>query len=128
MARSSTSRPESTIWTRVAGAILWFQGVATIVYGGFIPPPITDAGITVPLLGQLPFVWLVLGGGAIAAAVGVLRRRTWGRYLGTVVEILSIATAFTITPSALWAARALLFPSLVLFILWRRWPVTRIGF
>jgi hypothetical protein len=127
MAHSSTTRPGSSIWTLVAGVILAFQGLATIVYSGFIPPPVTDAGVSVPFLGDLPFVWLAIGGVAIAAAIGVLRRRSWGRYLGTGVEILSIATAFMTNPSLPGAAFALVFPGLVLFALWRKWPTTRVG-
>jgi hypothetical protein len=127
MARSSDARPGSTIGTIVAGAILAFQGVTTIVYGGFIPPPITDAGISVPFLGHMPFVWLVLGGLAIVAAYGVLRCRTWGRQLGVAVEALSIVTAVMAARSLPQVAVALLIPGLVLFVLGRRWPATKVG-
>ena len=109
-------------WATVAAVLLALQGFTTIFYAGFIPPPVSDAGVTVPFLGHLPFVWIVLGGIAIAAAVGVMRRRTWGRYLGTAVELLSFATAVMAAPSLPGAALALVFPAIVLFALWRRWP------
>lgn len=106
----------------VAAAFLAIQGFNTILYAGFIPPPISDVGVTVPLLGHLPFVWIIVGGVALAAAVGVIRRRTWGRVLGIVSEIVTIATVLVMAPSLLLAAPTLVIANIVIFVLWRRWP------
>jgi hypothetical protein len=110
-------------WLLIAAAFLALEGITTIAYAGFLPPPIIDAGVTVPVLGRLPFVWLATGGLALVAAVGVFRKRTWGRYLGTVSAILAIVGALTTATSVPSAAIALAFPLLILFALWRRWPV-----
>jgi len=125
MVRSSADPKGARNWIILAGAILAFQGVATIFYAGFLPPPITDAGITVPILGHLPFVWLAAGGLAIVAAVGVLRVRRWGRVLGIVSEILTIAGVSVAARSLPDAAPTLLIAGVVLFVLWRRWPGSR---
>ncbi len=122
MARSSDRARGSSLWAFIAEAILALQGVATIVYSGFIPPPITDAGLSVPFLGHLAFVWMIVGGVAIVAAYGVLRRHMWGRYVGTVAEFLIVAAALMIATSLLMAAFALVLPGIVLFALWRGWP------
>jgi hypothetical protein len=113
----------SSSWLLIAAAFLALEGITTIAYAGFLPPPIIDAGVTVPVLGRLPFVWLATGGLALVAAVGVFRKRTWGRYLGTVSAILAIVGALTTATSVPSAAIALAFPLLILFALWRRWPV-----
>jgi hypothetical protein len=119
---TESRRRGPTAWRLVAGAILALQGVATIVYSGFIPPPLTDAGVDVPLLGHLPVVWLVVGGVAIAAAVGVLSGLAWGRLLGVASEVLVVASGLAIATSLPGAALALVLPGIVLFALWRRWP------
>jgi len=119
LAGSSDRGRSSSLWAYVAGAILALQGLATILYSGFIPPPITDAGIDVPLLGRLSFVWVIVGGVAIVAAYGVLRRRAWGRSLGTASEILVIVGGLMTATSVPMAALALVIPGVVLFALWR---------
>ena len=114
-----------SIWPFVAAAILLLQGVNTILYAGILPPVISDAGVTLPFLGHLPFVWITAGGLDIAAAIGVWRRRTWGRYLGIVSAIVTIAAALTTASSLPLAAVSLVLPLLVLFALWQRWPAGR---
>ena len=122
MGGSSGSARGSTIWTVAAGAFLALQGFATILYAGFMPPPFTDAGVDVPFLGHLPFVWILLGVLAIVAAFGVLRRRVWGRYLGIALVILSIGTTLLISRNLASGAVSVLIDAVVLFALWRRWP------
>lgn len=109
-------------WPLIAAAFLALEGITTIVYAGFLPPPIIDAGVTVPFLGHLPFVWLAAGALALVAAIGVFRRRTWGRYLGIVSAIVTLVSALATTTSLASSATALGFPLLILFVLWRRWP------
>ena len=118
----SGGSPVASRWPAVAAAFLAIQGLNTILYAGFIPPPISDAGVSVPLLGQLPFVWIVMGGSALVAAVGVIRRRTWGRVLGIGSEIAAIAAVLVTAPSLLLALPTLAIANVVLFALWRRWP------
>ena len=119
----SVAAGRASSWPLIAAAFLALEGFTTIAYAGFLPAPIVDAGVTVPLLGRLPFVWLITGGLALVAAVGVFRRRTWGRYLGTASAFLTMAGTLWTATSIQSAAFALAFPLLILFALWRRWPV-----
>ena len=116
-----TTAGRSSSWPLIAAAFLALEGIATIVYAGFLPPPIIDAGVTVPLLGHLPFVWLATGALALVAAVGVFLRRTWGRLLGTISALLTMAGTLSSATSILSALVALVFPLLILYVLWRRW-------
>lgn len=125
MAGSSDRGHGSSSWISIAGAILALQGLSTILYSGFIPPPITDADVEIPLLGHLAIVWVIVGGVALVAAVGVLRRRTWGRSLGIAAEALVIGAGLLAATSPLAAALALVIPAVVLFLLWRGWPAPR---
>jgi hypothetical protein len=112
------------VWVTVAAVILAIQGINTIFYAGFLPPPGgIDAGLDVPVLGHLPLVWLALGVLDLVAAAGVYLRRRWGRILGVVAVVASMALVVSISgsPGSL-AAVGLVFPIFVLFALWRRWP------
>lgn len=124
MASSTDPRgsPGVSRWPAVAAAFLVIQGLNTILYAGFIPAPISDVGVSVPLLGHLPFVWIVVGGFALVAAVGVIGRRTWGRVLGIGSEVVTIAAVLMTAPSLLLAAPTLAIANIVIFALWRRWP------
>lgn len=118
---NATAEHQPTMWRRLAALILAFQGLNTILYAGLLPPPISDAGVDIPLLGHLPFVWLAAGTLDISAAVGVARRQTWGRALGIVASVVSILGSLTLVSSPIAAIAGLVLPGLVLFALVRRW-------
>jgi hypothetical protein len=110
------------VWTTLAAAVLGFQGASTIVYSAILPRVVTDVGIDLPVLGHAQSAWLVLGGLALVAAVGVGRRRAWGRVLGVVSASLGIAIGVGLAPSPPIAVLAAILPVIVLIVLWRRWP------
>jgi hypothetical protein len=56
------------------------------------------------------------------AAFGVVRRRAWGRYLGTVSEVLSAVAAVMVAPTLPTVVAALILPTIVLVALWVGWP------
>jgi hypothetical protein len=115
---------KTSAWVTGAAVILALQGINTIFYSGLLPAPAgLEAAITLPLLGSVSLVWLALGILDLAAAAGVLRRDTWGRYLGVVAVVASVIVVI-LSAGTLGAlsALSLVFPLFVLFTLWRRWP------
>ena len=78
----------ASLWSPVAAAILGIEGMRTLLYAAFLGAPIVNAGADVPAVGTLPYGWVVAGIIALFAAAGVLARRSWGRYLGSVSAVL----------------------------------------
>jgi hypothetical protein len=111
---------DRSAWLVLAAAVLGFQGVTAILYSAILPPVLTDIGIDAPLLGHMSVVWIGAGGLAIVSAVGVARRRDWGRQLGTLSEILSIMTGLLAASSAALALFVPILPLIVLYALRRR--------
>jgi hypothetical protein len=77
-------------WATIVGAFLILNAIGQVLYLGLIPllPPI--------LPDPLPWAGPVLGGVALASAVGILRGLEWGRWLA-------------IALSAAWLARSVAF-------------------
>jgi hypothetical protein len=116
---------DALLWQPLAAAILGIEGLRTLLYAAFLGTPIANAGVDVPVVGAMPYGWIVPGVIALIAAVGVLTGRTWGRYLGAVSAVLTIMTGLFNAPHAGVGVVALALPCIVLFVLWRKWPTTR---
>jgi hypothetical protein len=122
-------------WRRTAALLILLPSLSTLVYAPFLVVPVGPqliaavAGFGVNSL-------TVLGLAGLAAAVGVWRRRGWGRLLGAAVTVLLIALSAwwpsqrldapdePLTLAAAWLA-AMVLPlacgSFILYVLWRRW-------
>jgi hypothetical protein len=72
-------------WVTVVAAVLALNGVSLILYAGYIP------AIPVWAPDPLPVIGAVSGLLAFAAAVGVFRQLTWGRWLGISLAISWLA-------------------------------------
>jgi O-antigen/teichoic acid export membrane protein len=119
-------QPAGPSWARIVVTFaLAISGASAVAYAAFLPIyPFTDQPV--------PVVWLVFGALEVAAAVGVFRLRTWGRWLGVAVIIvtvlLNIARALVGITGTNATAEFLSFVLgfvLDLFILWWllfRWP------
>ena len=62
-----TVERDANMWPLLAAAILEIQGLSTLFYATFLPAPLTNAGIDMPVLGTMPFVWIALGTISIVA-------------------------------------------------------------
>ena len=118
----SEAPKDPSAWRLVAAIILGYQGFAAIFYSAILPALVTDVGVDVPLLGHMNVGWVAAGALAIAAAIGVARRRVWGRRLGTLSAILSIVTGLLTASSVALAVFVPVLPLIVLFALRFRWP------
>lgn len=107
--------------TLTAG-ILGFNGVTTILYASAFPAPLFEWA-------RDP-VWSLIGAMSIAAAVGVFRRRRWGRLLGLVLLAATMVINGLLIAAQLPLSVGLLMIGLILgqapnaFGLWvllRRW-------
>ena len=123
MARSADpdAEPVSGLWTYGAGALLALDGLSTILYGGLLREPLFDTAVDLPF-GRMALIWIVLGGILFAAAIGVVGRKTWGRYLGLATQFVSIGIGLMIAPSLPLFLLGLVIPGIIVFALWRRWP------
>ena len=123
MARSADpdAAPVSGLWTYGAGALLALDGLSTILYGGLLREPLFDTAVDLPF-GRMALIWIVLGGILFAAAIGVVGRKTWGRYLGLATQFVSIGIGLMIASSVGLFLLGLIIPSVIVFALWRRWP------
>ena len=123
MTRSSDpdSEPVSGLWTYAAAALLALDGFSTIFYGGLLREPLFDTVVDTPV-GRMALIWIVLGGILFAAAIGVARRRAWGRYLGLAAQFVSIGVGVMVASSLILFLAGLIIPAFVVFALWRRWP------
>jgi hypothetical protein len=115
---------DTNMWPMLAAAILGIQGLSTLIYAAFLPAPLTSAGIEVPVLGTMPFVWIAVGVTAIVAGAGVAARLSWSRYLGTVSAVIAILTGVYNAQNMTMGFLAFVLPGLVLFALWRHWPTS----
>ena len=116
---------DAGLWPLLAAAILVIQGLSTLFYATFLPAPLSQAGVDVPALGNMPFTWIALGGIAIVAGIGVAARLTWARYLGSVSAVLTIVIAVFGSQDMSTGALAFLLPAVVLLTLWRKWPAAQ---
>ena len=116
---------EASLWSPLAAAILGIEGMRTLLYAVFLGGPIVNAGADLSPVGVLPFGWVVAGIIALVAAGGVLARRTWGRYLGSVSAVFTIMTGLANAPHTGIGVIAVALPCIVLFALWRKWPAAR---
>ncbi len=82
---------DGSLWPLLAASILGIQGLSTLFYATFLPTPLTAAGVAVPVLGTVPYLWIVVGTIALVSGAGVAARLSWARYLGA----LSAASATT---------------------------------
>jgi hypothetical protein len=68
----------TTLGRRLVALWLGLTGVFAILYAGFMPlPPVSEQSI--------PPVWWAFGAVSLAAALGVLRWKDWGRRLAMVM-------------------------------------------
>ncbi len=110
----------------VAAALLALSGAQAIVYAGLLPlAPFSDVPV--------PIVWQLFGIASLLAAVGVYLGRTWGRWLGVVVVVITLAldglpTAADVTASGsaiplLVLAVGVAIQVVILWVLLRRWAI-----
>jgi hypothetical protein len=135
MARSAAPRTEtgrgSSAWLTVSAAVLALMGALTLFYGPIFPPPyLADVALAIPIPGfaRLPIYWLIVGSLGIVAAVGVARRRDWGRILGIALSgwgLLTLAVVFVRSGGSDPLSAAL--EILIVFVLWRSWPAASEG-
>jgi hypothetical protein len=109
----------------VAALLIGLAGTVSILYAGFLAiPPFSDVPV--------PLVWQAYGGVALVGAVGVARRRTWGRALGILVTATGLGLALlrqgsefgrSASPAALLDLGITVALDLaVVWVLSRRWP------
>jgi hypothetical protein len=84
------ARRDRGVWAVGAAAILAFQGLSMVSYAAILRP-VAGIAIDLPVLGRAEVVYLGAGALAIVAAIGVALRRTWGRVLGIVSAIVTLA-------------------------------------
>jgi hypothetical protein len=113
---------DANMWPLLAAAILGIQGLSTLFYASFLPAPLTSAGIDVPVLGTMPFIWIAAGTIALIAGAGVAARLSWGRYLGAVSAVFTIAAGLFNAQNVSMNVLAFILPGIVLFSLWQKWP------
>ncbi len=113
---------DAWLWRLFAAAIIGIQGLGTLLYATFLPAPLTRAGIDIPELGTMPFVWIAAGTISLVAAVGVAAGRSWGRDLGTVSIVSAMAFGLFNAQSAALGVVAFSLMGMVLFALWQKWP------
>jgi hypothetical protein len=123
LARSADpdAEPVSGLWTYGAGALLALDGLSTLLYGGLLREPLFDTKIDLPF-GRMALIWIVLAAILFAAAIGVVGRKTWGRYLGLATQFVSIGVGLMIASSLGLFLLGLVIPAVIVFALWRRWP------
>jgi hypothetical protein len=119
MGMTTTGRSWSL--TLTAG-ILAFNGVTTILYASAFPAPLFESARVL--------VWSLVGAISIAAAVGVFRRRRWGRRLGLVLLAATLVINGLLVATQLPLSIGLLMIGLMLgqapnafgiWVLLRRW-------
>lgn len=74
-------RPARPAWVTVVAAVLALNGISLVLYAGYLP------AIPVWAPDPVPAVGAVTGLFAFAAAFGVFRQLTWGRWLGIALAI-----------------------------------------
>ncbi|MFL5675362.1 MAG: hypothetical protein ACJ779_10170 [Chloroflexota bacterium] len=116
---------DTSLWPLLAAAILGLQGLSTLMYATFLPPPISAAGVDVPVLGTMPFIWLAAATLYLVAGAGLAARLTWSRYLGSVAAVLMMVFGIYNTQTSGLPLVSLVLPAIVLFVIWRRWPTIR---
>ena len=113
---------DTNMWPLLAAAILGIQGLSKLVFATFLPAPVSSAGVDVPVLGTMPFIWIAVGIISLVAAAAVAARLSWGRYLGMISAVIAIATGLFDAQGVSTGALAFMLPGIVLFALWRKWP------
>ena len=130
-------RDRDRTWLRLAAAILAAEGILTLVYGGYLPPPILpEIGLSVPILGWVPVFWGVRAGVSLVAAAGVASRRRWGRAIAAMIAAAQVTVAGASLVAALVRADLASMPgglvegglaAVVLYAVLRRWPRRTLG-
>jgi hypothetical protein len=109
----------------LAAVLLALSGASAILYAAFLPiPPLSDVPV--------PVVLQALGVTTLLAAVGVYLGQTWGRWLGVLITLVSLALAIGRMTSSISAVGTpwgflnyvvdFALGGLVLWLLLRRWP------
>jgi polyferredoxin len=120
-----TVEHDANMWPLLAAGILGIQGLSTLIYATFMPAPVSGAGIDIPVLGTMPFIWIAAGTVGLVAGAGVAARRTWSRYLGSVAAVFTILAGLYNAQNATMSVVAFILPGVVLFALWRKWPTVQ---
>ncbi|WP_306748483.1 hypothetical protein [Saccharothrix yanglingensis] len=114
---------------RVAGALTALQGLTGLAFAVVLVLHAFDAPRPGPVLGEAAY-FTVLAGGILAAGVGLVLGRHWGRTPAIVVQLLLLGIAwYMYGPSdrQLWGALLGAYVVLVLFLLFtnpvRRWAL-----
>jgi hypothetical protein len=83
----------TTLGQRLVVVWLVLTGASTLLYADFVSlPPLSERPV--------PLLWWAVGAVTLAAAVGVLRRATWGRLVGIGIAVFS--ALFTVWPQVYW--------------------------
>jgi len=114
---------------RVAGALTALEALAALAFAVALVVrsfSVEDPGA---VLGEAAY-FVVLGGGVLAAAIGLLLGRHWGRTPAVVLQLLLLGVAwYTYGPSGqqLWGALVGIYAAVTLFLLFtnpvRRWAL-----
>lgn len=113
---------DTNMWPLLAATILGIQGLGKLVFATFLPAPVSSAGIDVPGLGTMPFIWIAVGTFSLVAAAAVAARLSWGRYLGMISAVIAIAAGLFDAQGVSTGALAFMLPGIVIFALWQKWP------
>jgi hypothetical protein len=121
----AVSERDANMWPLLAATILGVQGLGKLVFAAFLPAPVSGAGIDIPVLGTMPFIWIAVGVVSLVAGAAVAARLWWGRYLGVFSAVIAIAAGVFDAQGVSSGTLAFILPGVVIFALWQKWPADR---
>jgi hypothetical protein len=112
-------------WLTFAGLAMEFVGLANATYGciGLFRSAYFTGTAVFGTLAFWSIVWIGLGVLQVAAGLGIFDGRTWGRWLGIVMVLVSAAANLISIGQALWFSIFIVAADmLILYALMIRWP------